>query len=80
MHSITPSQFDALSELLRLRTGPAQVAARMVMVDGVAVADAARKVAMDYRAAHQAVKRARQGLQLAQVAAGKSPPKPGKAE
>jgi hypothetical protein len=71
---VTPDQFSALAQLLRLRTGPAQVATRMVMVDGAAVADAAREVAMDYRAAHQAVKRAKQGLQLAHAAAGKSPP------
>lgn len=73
--TITPEQFDALSDLLRLRTGPARVAVRLVMVDGLTVPDAARKAGMDYRAAHQAVKRAKRGLAIAKTAAG-FPPDP----
>jgi molybdenum-dependent DNA-binding transcriptional regulator ModE len=64
------AQFDALSELLRLRAGPAQVATRLVLVNGMPVPDAAREVGMDYRAAFQAVARAKRGLELARLAAG----------
>lgn len=73
MPTITPEQFDALSELLRLRAGPAQVVVRMVLVDGATVPDAAREVAMEYRAAFQAVQRARRGLDLAHRATGVKP-------
>lgn len=67
---ISAAQFDALADLLRLRTGPALVAVRLVMVDGLTVPDAARQTGMEYRAAHQAVKRAKRGLDLARTAAG----------
>lgn len=67
---MTPDQFDALADLLRLRAGPAQQVARMVLVDGLTVPDAARAAGLEYTAAHQAVKRAQRGLQLARVAAG----------
>ena len=65
---MTDAQFQALSQLLRLRQGPAQEAARLVMVQGVATAEAARQIGMDYRAATYAVKRVRAGLKLAQAA------------
>lgn len=39
---MTSTQFDALAQLLRLRAGPQQAAARLVLVDGLAPADAAR--------------------------------------
>lgn len=63
-------QFDALAELLRLRPGPAQVVARMVLVEGVKTPDAAREVGLEYIAAHQAVKRVKRGLELDRRAAG----------
>jgi hypothetical protein len=69
--SMTDTQFIALAQLLRLRTGPAQEAVRLVMVQRMPAADAARKVGMDYRAATYAVKRVRAGLALARQAAGK---------
>lgn len=67
---MTPDQFTALAELLRLRAGPAQVVARMVLVDGLSVPDAARSAGLEYKAAHQAVKRAQRGLELARAAVG----------
>lgn len=67
---MTESQFTALAQLLRLRPGPAQDAARLVMVQGMAAPDAARKVGMEYPDAHRAVKRVRTGLDLAKIAAG----------
>lgn len=67
---MTPDQFTALAELLRLRDGPAQQVARMVLVDGLTVPDAARQLGMGYHLAYKAVKRAQDGLQLARCACG----------
>jgi molybdenum-dependent DNA-binding transcriptional regulator ModE len=64
---MTNDQFSALAELLRLRAGPAQIVARMVLVDGISTADAARTVGLEYKAAHQAVKRAQRGFELARA-------------
>jgi hypothetical protein len=69
---MTDTQFAALAQLLRLRTGPAQDAARLVMVQGMPTTDAARTVGMDYRAATYSVKRVKDGLALAKVATGQS--------
>ncbi len=68
---MTSNQFDALAKLLRLRSGPAQIVARMVLVDGLSVPDAARSVGLEYTAAHQAVKRVQRGLELAKQAVSK---------
>lgn len=61
-------QFDALASLLRLRPGRSQNVARMVLVQGLTVPDAARLLGMQYTVAHQAVRRAQRGLELAQQA------------
>ena len=71
---MTADQFAALAELLRLRDGPAQEAARLVLVDGLKPADAARATKVTPQAAGQAVKRARAALKLAQTAAGAEHP------
>lgn len=65
---MAPDQFQALAQLLRLRTGPAQDAARMVLVDGASQADAARATGLTPQAVHNAVRRAQAGLELAQAA------------
>lgn len=67
---MTPAQFTALANLLRLRAGPAQYVARLVLVQGLSVPDAAREEGMDYHLAYKAVKRAQDGLALARVVAG----------
>ena len=67
---LTPDQFAALAKLLRLRTGPAQDAARMVLVDGASQADAARATGLTPQAVNNAVKRARAGLALALAVVG----------
>lgn len=69
MPRVTPEQFAALAELLRLRAGLAQDAARMVLVDGVSQADAARATGLTQQAVHNAVKRALAGLALTKRAA-----------
>lgn len=67
---MTLDQFDALADLMRLRNGPAKGVARMVLVEGAAIADAARVQQLSYQAAHQAVKRAQRGIDLAKRIAG----------
>lgn len=67
---MTDPQFTALAQLLRLRPGPAQEAAKLVMVQGMSTPDASRQAGMSYVAAHRAVKRAQDGLALAKIAAG----------
>lgn len=65
---MTEAQFAALAQLLRLRRGPAQEAARLVMTQGMSTPDAARQVGIDYRLASYAAKRVRNGLDLARKA------------
>lgn len=65
---MTNVQFQALAQLLRLRGSKATDAARMVLVDGVSQADAARSTGLTPQAVHNAVKRAQTGLELAQTA------------
>lgn len=66
---MTNVQFQTLAQLLRLRAGLAQNAARMVLVDGVSQADAARATGITPQAVHNAVSRCRTGLALALVVA-----------
>lgn len=67
---MTPAQFAALAELLRLRPGPAQESARLHLVEGLSVPDAARMAGCGYKLAWQAVQRANAGMELVRVAAG----------
>jgi DNA-directed RNA polymerase specialized sigma24 family protein len=61
---MTADQFAALSELLRLRGGPATDAARLVLVDGLSAAEAAQRAGVSRTAATNAVTRCRRGLVL----------------
>lgn len=65
---MTPDQFDALAELLRLRAGPAQVAARLVLVDGLRPAAAARAAGCSPQSAANTLAACRRGMALAQAA------------
>ena len=67
MPRMTPDQFLALAQLLRLRAGLAQDAARMVLVYGASQADAARATGITPQAVHNAVSRCRAGMALAMV-------------
>lgn len=67
---MTPDQFDALSQLLRLRAGPAQEAVRMHLVQGLGVPDAARASGVDYQLALKAVYRVKERLELIKRVAG----------
>lgn len=65
---LKPEQFIALSALLRLRNGPAQVAVYNVMVEGMTVPDAAHAAGITYKLAYYALRRAQDGFELAKTA------------
>lgn len=67
---MTPDQFSALSTLMGLRSGPAQDAARLVLVDGLTKAEAARQAGCAPQSADQAVRRCQRVVKLARVVAG----------
>ena len=67
---MTADQFTALADLLRLRAGPAQVAARLVLVDGMRLADAAREAGCTPQSAANTLAACRRGLERARAAAG----------
>jgi len=65
---MTPTQFAAIADLLRLRQGAAKECARLALVDGVPTIQAAQAVGLKYRTAAAAVQRVRAGLELARQA------------
>lgn len=67
---MTPESFAALAKLLRLRVGPQQEGARLVLVGGMRPADAAREVGVSAKALGNTLAACRAGLELARVAAG----------
>lgn len=64
------AQFEALAELLRMRGGASQEAARLVLVDGVAPAEAARRVGIQPQAVNNVLNSCHRGITLARIAAG----------
>lgn len=67
---MTPDAFAALAKLLRLRTGQQQDGARLVLVDGLRPADAAREVGVTAKALGNTLAACRKGLDLARAACG----------
>ena len=67
--SMSPEAFEALAKLLRSPPGPAQDAARQVLVDGLRPADVARALDVSPAVVSNAVTRMRAGLELARIAA-----------
>ena len=67
---MNPVQFEAISKLMRMKESKAKTAARLVLVDGVKIGDAARQVGSPYKDAHQAVERVKSAIELAKVATG----------
>lgn len=61
------SQFAALAQLLRMRDGPIQAAARLVLVDGLRQSEAARRTGVLPQHVNRAVKACRVGAELARV-------------
>lgn len=67
---MTPAAFDALATLLRMRDGPSKAAAALVLVDGMAPAEAARQAGTTPQAVNSALRSCERGLELARTAAG----------
>ncbi len=65
---MTPAQFDALATLIGLRQSTSREAARLVLVDGLSVLDAAGQCGISVQGANQAVLRCRRAMKLARVA------------
>lgn len=66
MDRLTPAQFQALAQLLRLRPGSDSYrCAQLVFVDGMSIGDAARESGISYKRAHAAIQRVDRGLDLA---------------
>lgn len=67
---MTPTQFDALAQLLRIQAGASQDAARLVLVHGHQQAEVAALTGLSRAGVNNAVARMRRGLELAGIAAG----------
>ena len=67
---MTAASFEALAQLLRLRQGPQREAARMVLVDGMRQADAARVAGCSASALSNTLRACRAGLEMAKAAVG----------
>ena len=64
MSRLTNDQFDALAELMRLRQSPSREATRLVFVDGLSQADAARATGLSIAAVNNRVRSTRHALEL----------------
>ena len=62
---MTGSQFDALAELLRMRTGASKTAARLVLVEGLTPAEAARQTGIAPQSVNSALRSCERGIKLA---------------
>lgn len=65
---MTPEQFEALAALAHLRQSASRDAARLVLVDGLSVIDAAARAGITQQGANQAVLRCKRALELARAA------------
>lgn len=63
-------QFDALAQLLRLRPGPAQEGARLVLVEGLPQSVAADRVGASPQSINNCVKSCKRGISLAAQVVG----------
>lgn len=73
MATLTDEKFNALADLLRLRDSPSRAAARLVLVDELTPADAARQTGTTPQAVSNALASCRRGLALVAIIAGNSP-------
>lgn len=62
---LTPSSFNALAQLIRLRSGPASLAAGLVLTEDMRPADAARVVDCAPQSVHNTLAACRRGVDLA---------------
>ncbi|MDR1708921.1 MAG: transcriptional regulator KorA [Candidatus Accumulibacter sp.] len=64
---LTNRAFQALAALLRLRASRSREAARLVLVDGMRQADAARESGISAQNCHDAVASCKRGLKLVDI-------------
>lgn len=67
---MTPDQFAALADLLRLRDGGAREAARLVLVEGLSITQAGERAGVSRQSAGNTVARCRAGLELVRRVVG----------
>ena len=65
---MTPAQFDAIAQLIRSSTSPSQDGARLVLVDGLAPAEAARQSGCTPQSASNTIRRYRDAATLIESA------------
>lgn len=64
------TQFEALAELLRMREGASKTAAKLVLVECLPPAEAARKAGTTPQAVNSALRSCERGMLLARTASG----------
>lgn len=67
---MTTDQLAAIAQLIRMRDGASLEAARLVLIDGITGAEAARRLGISPAGVSNAVQRVRAAHALALVAAG----------
>lgn len=67
---MTETQFEALAELLRMREGASKTAAKLVLVECLSPAEAARKAGTTPQAVNSALRSCERGMLLARTASG----------
>lgn len=65
---MTPRQFDAIAKLIRSGDSPSRTAARLVLVDGLIPAEAARQAGCSPQSASNALRAYRDAQQLIESA------------
>lgn len=70
---MTPEQFAALCQLLRIRDGLSREAASLVLVDGLTQAAAARQTGLGPAGVGNVIARFKNGLALSKTASGIQP-------
>jgi len=68
--TLDDSQFAALASLLRLRNGSSRESARLVLVEGLRICDAAARTGLSQPAVSNAISRCCRGMRLAQIVVG----------
>lgn len=67
---MTAEQFAALAELLRLRQSASREAARLVLVEGMSVGEAAQRAGISSQGVSNALASCQRGIELARLVAG----------
>jgi len=65
---MSPQRFDIIAKLIRMRGGPAQDAARLVLVHGLRPVDAARLQNISLQRVTNAVRRVKRADELVKIA------------